>query len=136
MRRNVLIFHLGALGDFVLTWPLALALARLHPQSRIFYVTHAGKGRLAEQALRIESADIEGGGWHALFAEGAALPPPSEKLLASAHTVVTFLSDGQDAWARNVRRLSPDVTLVPLNGPTLAKPPVGEHAAAFVERQL
>src|SRR3982074_1768604 len=62
-RRNVLIFHLGALGDFLLTWPVALALGRLHPQSRIFYVTHAGKGRLAEQVLRIEAADIESG-WH------------------------------------------------------------------------
>ena len=40
--RNILLFHAGALGDFVVTWPLALALARLHPQSRVFYVTQKG----------------------------------------------------------------------------------------------
>ena len=46
IRRNVLIFHAGALGDFVLSWPLVMALGRLHPQSRIIVVTHASKGRL------------------------------------------------------------------------------------------
>src|SRR5258706_6087150 len=134
-RRNVLIFHLGALGDFLLTWPIALALGRLHPQSRIFYVTHAGKGRLAEQVLRIEAADIENG-WHALFSDGAALPPASEKLLASAHTVVSFLSNGQDTWAANVKRISPDVNLIALNGPTLESPPIAEHATQCILRQL
>src|SRR5262245_1628727 len=69
LRRNVLILHTGALGDFVLAWPLILALGRLHPQSRIICVTHASKGVLAEAALRVESADIEHG-WHGLFAHG------------------------------------------------------------------
>jgi ADP-heptose:LPS heptosyltransferase len=135
VKRNVLIFHLGALGDFVLTWPVALALGRLYPQSRVFYVTHGGKGQLAEKALRIDSADIEGG-WHALFAENAALPPAALKLLESSHTVVTFLSDGNDIWSRNVQRIAPDVDLVALIPPTLNAPPVGEHASAFIEKQL
>ena len=74
-RRNVLIFHSGALGDFILTWPLALALGRLFPQSRIYYVTHGQKGALAEKVLRVESVDAEAG-WHPLFAEAPspALP--------------------------------------------------------------
>lgn len=135
MKRNVLIFHLGALGDFVLTWPVALALGRLYPQSRVFYVTQGGKAQLAEKALRIDSADIEGG-WHALFAENASLPPAALKLLESSHTLVTFLSDGQDTWAQNVRRITPDVGLVPLTPPTLNAPPVGEHASTFIEKQL
>ncbi len=135
MKRNVLIFHLGALGDFVLTWPLALALGRLYPQSRVFYVTHRGKGQLAEKALRIDSVDVEGG-WHTLFAENAVLPAPAEKLLSAAHTVVSFLSTGDDVWARNVRRISSDVNLVQLQPPTLALPPSGEHAADFIARQL
>src|SRR5438552_19183677 len=71
--RNILLFHAGALGDFVLTWPLALALARLHPQSRLFYVTQRGKGALAERVLRVESADSDAG-WHPLFAAGASGP--------------------------------------------------------------
>src|SRR3982751_7078687 len=62
LRRNVLIFHSGALGDFILSWPLALAFGRLFAQSRIFYVTQRQKGQLAEKALRIESVDAETGG--------------------------------------------------------------------------
>lgn len=135
MKRNVLIFHLGALGDFVLTWPMALALGRLYPQSRIFYVTHHSKGQLAEKALRIDSTDIEAG-WHSLFAENAVLPAAAEKLLASSHTIVSFLSSGNDAWAENIRRTAPDAALVHLQPPTLEKPPVGEHAAEFITRQL
>ena len=69
LRRNILLFHQGALGDFVLTWPIAMALARIHPQSRVFYVTHAQKGKLAEKALGVEWADAEAG-WHALFGDG------------------------------------------------------------------
>lgn len=104
-RRNVLIFHAGALGDFVLTWPLALALARLYPQSRVWYVTHAGKGVLAERALRLESSDLESG-WHALFA-GTAPPERPLALLERTHTLVSFLSDGADVWAATAARLAP-----------------------------
>src|SRR5947209_19544090 len=118
-RRNVLIFHAGALGDFILTWPLALALARLYPQSRVYYVTSAGKGKLAERALRVDASDLDTGGWHHLFSPVAALPAPAQKLLASAHTVVSFLSDGNDAWAANARHIAgPDPTLVPPAPPT------------------
>ena len=60
LRRNILLFHQGALGDFVLTWPIALALARIHPQSRVFYVTHAQKGKLAEKVLGVESVRSDG----------------------------------------------------------------------------
>ena len=77
-RRNVLIFHAGALGDFVLTWPLALALGRVYPQSRVYYVTHGSKAALAEKVLRVEGSDIEGG-WSALHSPDAALSPPVEK---------------------------------------------------------
>lgn len=140
-RRNVLIFHAGALGDFVLTWPLALALARLYPQSRVYYVTAAGKGKLAERALRVDSTDLETGGWHGLFSDGAALPAGAEKLLASAHTVVSFLTDGADAWAANVRRIAgAEAALVPLVAPTRAVLPQAgyeqEHASEFIVRQL
>ena len=73
LRRNVLIFHSGALGDFIVTWPLALSLARLFPQSRIYYITAGQKGALAERVLRLESADSESG-WHNLFSERPHFP--------------------------------------------------------------
>jgi heptosyltransferase III len=89
LRRNILIFHQAALGDFIITWPLAMALSRVFPQSRIIYVTHSQKGKLAERVLRVESADAEAG-WHSLFSDSPQLPQPSAKLLESAHAIVTF----------------------------------------------
>jgi ADP-heptose:LPS heptosyltransferase len=105
LPRNILLFHAGALGDFVVTWPLALALARLHPQSRLFYVTQRGKGLLAERVLRVESVDSEVG-WHPLYGPDAALGEPQAKLLAGAHSVVGFAAAEGDAWTQNVRRLA------------------------------
>ena len=114
LRRNILLFHQGALGDFILTWPIALALARIHPQSRLFYVTHAQKGKLAEKALGVEWADAEMG-WHTLFGDAAeSLLEAPGKLLAGAHSVVSFVSTGDDAWAQNVRRLAPSAELTTL----------------------
>src|SRR5688572_6498901 len=108
LRRNVLIFHAGALGDFVLTWPLVMALGRLHPQSRIIVVTHASKGALAELALHVESHDIEQG-WHGLFTPNAALPERPARMLEAAHAVYTFMA-GEEA----LRRLAPEAQLVSL----------------------
>jgi hypothetical protein len=123
MRRNVLIFHAGALGDFILTWPLALALGRLHPQSRIVYVSAAGKGRLAEKALGVEWTDGEAG-WHKLYEPDGVLPPAGAKLLADAHSIYTFVAGAtavvNDApptdavWMNNIRRLAPGAKVVVL----------------------
>lgn len=118
-RRNILLFHAGALGDFIVTWPLALALSRIHPQSRLFYVTQRSKGLLAERVLRLESVDSEAG-WHPLFAADASPAEPQGRLLAGAHSIISFFSDGNDAWARNVGRLAPDANLLTM---TVSPPP-------------
>jgi heptosyltransferase-3 len=133
MRRNVLIFHSGALGDFILTWPLAVALSRLLPQSRIFYVTHGQKGKLAEKVLGVESADIESG-WHHLFAESAQLPDPATRLLAGAQWVFSFVAAEGSAWTRNIARLAPEARLVCLS----QSPPGGYvgHLTDYLVEQL
>src|ERR1700759_2646337 len=100
LRRNILIFHLGALGDFIVTWPLALALARLHPQSRVFYITHGEKGALDERILRVESLDRESAGWPRLFSDTPDLPAPAARVLSGAHTIVSFFSGPDDLWSR------------------------------------
>lgn len=110
IRRNVLIFHQAAFGDFVATWPLAMAMGRLFPQSRIFYVTASEKGKLAERAIRVDSTDTEAG-WHTLFGESPKLPEATAKLLAGAHTVVNFVARPDDLWTRNVRAITPDAKL-------------------------
>jgi heptosyltransferase-3 len=114
LRRNILIFHQAAMGDFIVTWPLALGLARVFAQSRIFYVTSGQKGALAEKALRVESADVEGG-WHQLFSSDPKLPEPAAKLLAGAQHIINFVSGPDDLWAKNVRAIAPEASLVPLS---------------------
>ncbi|WP_428938215.1 glycosyltransferase family 9 protein [Fontivita pretiosa] len=117
LRRNVLIFHQAALGDFIVTWPIAMALSRILPQSRIIYVTHSQKGALAERVLRVERADAEAG-WHLLH-----LPPPqvpqlpdrSQQLLDAAHTVVSFTAGQTDALAQGLARVAPHAKLVCLD---------------------
>ncbi len=117
LRRNILLFHQGALGDFVVTWPVALGLARVYAQSRLFYVTHSEKGKLADKVLRVEWADAEAG-WNGLFGPAGsqpALPEVSAKLLAGAQMVVGFLSGSSKAWADNVRRLAPEANVLVIN---------------------
>lgn len=107
LRRNVLIFHQGALGDFVLTWPLAMALARLYPQSRVRYITPAGKGKLIERALGLEWVDVEEGGWHALYAPGAEwLGEGSRRMLAGSHQVISFIADDKHVWSDNILQIA------------------------------
>jgi ADP-heptose:LPS heptosyltransferase len=134
LRRNILIFHQAALGDFIVTWPLALALARLHPQSRMFYVTAGQKGALAERVLRVESLDAEGGGWHRLFGETPDLPAPASRLLAGAHTIVSFLAGPGERWTRNVAAANPDANLLAID--SLAPEDFPGHQAEYLADQL
>lgn len=117
----------------MLTWPVALALSRLHPQSRIIYVTHGEKGALGERVLRIESADIEHG-WHALHGEAPQLPPAALKRLQGAHTVLSFVSAPGDRWTSNVAALAPEVQVIAVQ----PHPPLdyAHHATDFMVEQL
>ena len=133
LLRNILLFHQGALGDFVLTWPIALGLARIHPQSRLFYVTHAGKGKLAERVLGVESIDAEAG-WHPLFGDGRTLGERQSRMLAASHSIVGFLSSKQTAWVENIRRHAPQAEVLVVD-PTPPDSYAG-HATEFQLEQL
>ena len=112
--RNILIFHSGALGDFVQTWPLGLALGRLYPQSRIIYVTQRQKGLLAEKALRLEFADVESG-WHYLYGDSARLPEICRAKLASAHSIFTFVAKPGDEWMKSVASIAPAAQMMAID---------------------
>jgi ADP-heptose:LPS heptosyltransferase len=133
LRRNVLIFHSGALGDFVLSWPLALALGRIYAQSRIIYVTASQKGALAEKALRLDSTDIESG-WHHLFAPAPNPPATVLKMLEGSHAIFSFVAAPDSIWATNVKKIAPHARLF-LIDPT---PPAGfaHHATQHLLAQL
>ena len=133
LRRNILLFHQGALGDFVVTWPLALGLGRVFAQSRLFYVTGGQKGLLAEKALRVECSDVEAG-WHHLFSQEPKLPEPAARLLAGAQLVLSFVSGPDDLWATNVRTTNPQATLVTLS--TALPQGFGGHITDYLLDQL
>jgi heptosyltransferase III len=132
IRRNVLIFHSGALGDFILSWPLILACGRLFPQSRVICVCPSQKGLLAEKVLRVESTDSEIG-WHGLYAEGGVVPEAQRKLLAGAHAIFTFVATPENPWTENVRRIAPEARITFLR-PRPAQP--GVHAVDDLIDQL
>jgi ADP-heptose:LPS heptosyltransferase len=133
LRRNVLIFHSGALGDFVLSWPLALALGRIYAQSRIIYVTASQKGALAERALRLESTDVESG-WHHLFSAEAQPPANVLKMLDGSHAIFSFVAAADSAWAANVKKLAPHARLFLID----PNPPAAytHHASQLLLDQL
>ena len=135
LRRNVLIFHQAALGDFVVSWPLALALGRLYPQSRIVYVTAGEKGKLAARAIRTESADVESG-WHHLFGDAAGLPDPQRAMVAGAHSIFSFAASPSDAWSANVRALAPDAQLVHVAPRPADDQPFAGHITQWIAEQL
>jgi len=131
LRRNVLIFHQAALGDFVVSWPLALALGRLYAQSRILYVTAGEKGKLAEKAIRTESIDVESG-WHHLFGDAASLPESARKTLQNAHAIFSFVASPGDAWSQNVAALAPEAQLLHLQ----PRPPENSDFAGHITQWL
>ena len=133
LRRNILVFHQGALGDFVVTWPLALGLARVFAQSRVYYVTGGQKGALAEKVLRVDAADVEAG-WHHLFSSEPRLPEAAGRLLAGAQWVLSFVAGPDDLWARNVRSLAPAANLVTIS--TAMPDDFAGHVTDYILGQL
>src|SRR6266480_5933394 len=132
LRRNILIFHQAALGDFIITWPIALALARMFPQSRVIYVTACSKGKLAEKVLGVESLDAESGGWHALFAGGRGLPEDNRKRLENSHLILSFGTSDSKTWEKNLRAIAPEAAHVRLN----TKPDASERCNEDVPEEL
>jgi heptosyltransferase-3 len=133
-RRNVLIFHQAALGDFVLAWPLAVALGRLYPQSRVAFVAPAGKGKLAERVLGVDAMDAEAG-WPGLFMPMPTdLPANVTTALSRSQAIFDFLAGPDSAWAVNVKRLAPGATVTHL--PTRPAADYARHATENLVESL
>jgi heptosyltransferase III len=128
LSRNVLIFHSAALGDFIVTWPLVMALGRMFAQSRVIVVTQAQKGALAEAALRVDCADIESG-WAGIFGGGELAERP-RKMLETSHAIFNFIGVPPE----NLARYSPRAKITTLT----TKPPADcpGHATAHLLEQL
>lgn len=140
-------FTAGALGDFVLTWPLLRGLMAHGKLDVIARPSHAALVRYAMPGCVTHSVDSPEatalfGGPDAQPAapggrRGAAAVQSQTSLhaaLAGADVVVSWLSGGDDPWAQAVRQAAPRARLVCLD----ARPPEGRavHVQAWRREQL
>src|SRR5688500_16100940 len=121
---STVVFHHGALGDGVLLWPLLRALGR------VTLVGPWGKAKLAERWVQgVKALDGESPDFSRLFTPGGEceVGDGGKALLRGAETVISFVSDGRDAWARNVSAMASRTVFVP------SRPPEGhvEHVVKF-----
>ncbi len=81
----------GRLGDFIVTGCWRATLARLYPQSRVFYVTQAGRGRWRRRFCASSRSTWRRDG---ITCSRRRLPCPNHRRTTgrSAHTVVTFVA--------------------------------------------
>lgn len=133
-RRNFLIFHSGALGDFVVTWPIAMAASRLYAQSRVIYVVSGEKSALAERLLRVDAIDSETG-WHELFSESPNLSERTWKTIDGAHFALSFVASANDRWSENFTRLAPEAHLIHLQTKAPEQSPQ-LHVTQYLLQQL
>ena len=100
-----IVFHQGALGDWVLTFPI---LRALRP---VYAVAPYSKANLAARLIdRIKPVGIEKTGFSQLYISGGN---PSSQLgsswcniLDDTTLIISFISNGDDAWAANIRELA------------------------------
>lgn len=101
---NTVVVHHGALGDWVVTFPI---LASLAAAGGVLAVTHSSKAKLAARLIPgVSAGDIER--WAGLHADRV---DAIDSALASAELVVSFVSNGRDAWAVSARRAWPGAKL-------------------------
>lgn len=129
---KTLIFHHGALGDSVLVWPVLRAVGAgtlIAPGSR---------AALAAQWLaNLEAIDIDSPDFSRLFAPAAEMEVADRvrALLGGAQCILSFVSDGDDPWAHNVRAMAAEARCVFLRARPNEDDPV-EPIGAFHRRQL
>lgn len=104
VRMN-LFFHYGALGDFVLTLPVLRRLA-----GPITVIADWHRAALASKLIdSVSPMDIQMWEFMRLHAEGGptSVSPAVGELFEKADNILSFISTGQDDWAKNVARLAP-----------------------------
>ena len=100
-----LVVHQGALGDWALVLPILRGLG-----GRVIAVSGWSKARLAERLLPgVTAVSIERPPFSRLHGVvgGDALIAGSFEGLEGIDRVISFVSDGRDAWAAKVRRVCP-----------------------------
>lgn len=120
-----LLFHAGPLDEFLLLMPLMRAMPR--PMT---VIAPWQRTSLAARMIGTTPMDIELFEFTRLHAEGGPtrVSPAVGDLFESATQITSFLCSDEDAWAQNVRRLSPNAKLILVD----PRPP-SDYAGHFVD---
>lgn len=125
------VFHAGPLSEFMLLLPLLRAMDR-----PVTVVAPWQRASLAARLIGAAPMDIEMFEFTRLHAEHgpSRVSPAVGEIFTSASRILSFLSSDQDAWARNVRRLSPGSDLLLMD----PRPPsnYARHFAHWHREQL
>ncbi len=128
---DTLVFHHGALGDFVLTFPVWRAWESVTLLAADSHVKLARHLFPHVRGMNIDQPDCT-----RLFAPDTAevVNGQLRTLFANARQIVSFVSDGTDAWANNVRKLVTNARIAFVH----PRPPEGHriHVCDWHARQL
>jgi len=117
--KRVVLFHAGALGDFILIWPLLRALSAA--TSEITLVAPASHAALARSALLIAAISCErawvSGLWRTNDGTTDSLRPPN----LSAEIIISFVTDDRteagSLWQRNAIEMLIACTMIVVGPP-------------------
>ena len=132
-----LFFHQGALGDFVLALPIVRALAAAPGSEPITVVAAWSKGQLAQRLVPpVRSINIELFEFSRLHAPDgpSCLRPAITPLFEGAQRIISFVSDGTDAWAANMTRLATRASMIFCT--TRPEPGFSGHVWHWLKKQL
>jgi ADP-heptose:LPS heptosyltransferase len=108
----VAVIHTGALGDFVLTWPLLAAVRRRFPGAALTVVGHAARAGLARKAAMDDArplADavesLDGPTYMPLFGEDRSGDDALRRRFADCAAVVSLLGPADSHFHRRLREV-------------------------------
>lgn len=102
-----LIFHQASTAEFLVLLPLLRGL-----DGAVVVVAPWDRSHLASRLIGASPMDIEMFEFTRLHAEGGPtrVSPAVGDLFDSARSIVSYVSDGRDHWAKNVARLAPQAS--------------------------
>jgi hypothetical protein len=104
---RILVVRGGAIGDFVLTLPVLMALKVAHPQVALAVLASRECGELAVAGgLADEARPLEGREWAGLFVENGDCDAGINEWLAGFDWVISFLHDPVGVFQDNVCAVS------------------------------
>lgn len=101
------VFHRGALGDSILSWPLLRALKATHDE--VVFVTDRSKSELAAAELGTALADAEHRDFANLWVNGA--PPAAARAASVVISLMHRDDEARAVWHRNAAAMFPSAEI-------------------------